>query len=339
MTALNIEADERPTAGPVSNWRAASAKPQGTIGPVPTPMSANPDDARAKALLRADEREARRRDRERRDDDVEVADAGANGVGIAKRLAPPWQIAKNAAPSPDTAASSGASSRSSSVDHKDAASSAAIETPMTTPSFPISGSANESPWRAGPSAATRGGGSPRAARSGTATAPAASRRAASTPAAQGAALAATASHPVLRRGGAHCRAMAKLPLIPVPSGVRFQPVDTGEVADRLIELADACFGGLAPDFAGPTAYPMAELIRSYLQAFGRRRPQMPVHLPGKTARAVKDGANLPVAGVIPGHRTGRSSCPTRRPRRRAVLGLGFSSPRHPRSGSRRPRPA
>ena len=99
------------------------------------------------------------------------------------------------------------------------------------------------------------------------------------------------------------RAMAKLPLIPVPSGVRFQPVDTGEVADRLIELADGAPGGLAPDFAGPTAYPMADLIRSYLQAFGRRRPQMPVHLPGKTARAVKDGANLPAAGATLGHRT------------------------------------
>jgi uncharacterized protein YbjT (DUF2867 family) len=99
------------------------------------------------------------------------------------------------------------------------------------------------------------------------------------------------------------RAMAKLPLIPVPSGVRFQPVDTGEVADRLIELADGVPAGLAPDFAGPTAYPMTELIRSYLQAFGRRRPQMPVHLPGKTARAVKDGANLPAAGATLGHRT------------------------------------
>ena len=31
--------------------------------------------------------------------------------------------------------------------------------------------------------------------------------------------------------------MAKLPVIPVPSGFRFQPVDTGEVADRLVDLA------------------------------------------------------------------------------------------------------
>lgn len=33
------------------------------------------------------------------------------------------------------------------------------------------------------------------------------------------------------------RAMAKLPAVPVPRGFRFQPVDSGEVADRLVELA------------------------------------------------------------------------------------------------------
>ena len=99
------------------------------------------------------------------------------------------------------------------------------------------------------------------------------------------------------------RAMAKLPLIPIPSGIRFQPVDTGEVADRLIELADGAPIGLAPDFGGPTAYPMADLVRSYLQAVGRHRALMPVRLPGKTARAVKDGANLPAADATLGHRT------------------------------------
>src|ERR1700733_13433867 len=97
------------------------------------------------------------------------------------------------------------------------------------------------------------------------------------------------------------RAMARLPLIPVPSGIRFQPVDTGEVADRLIELADGDPVGLAPDFAGPTAHPMGHLIRGSLRAVGRHRALMPVRLPGKTARAVKDGANLPAADAVLGH--------------------------------------
>src|SRR4051794_36367139 len=33
------------------------------------------------------------------------------------------------------------------------------------------------------------------------------------------------------------RQMAKLPVVPVPSGFQFQPVDTDEVAERLVELA------------------------------------------------------------------------------------------------------
>ena len=41
------------------------------------------------------------------------------------------------------------------------------------------------------------------------------------------------------------RRMARLPLIPVPAGMRFQPVDAGEVADRLVELALGTPAGLA----------------------------------------------------------------------------------------------
>ena len=42
VSALTSEADDRPTAGRPGDWRAASAKPQGTIAPVPTPMAAKP---------------------------------------------------------------------------------------------------------------------------------------------------------------------------------------------------------------------------------------------------------------------------------------------------------
>jgi uncharacterized protein YbjT (DUF2867 family) len=88
------------------------------------------------------------------------------------------------------------------------------------------------------------------------------------------------------------RQMAKLPVIPVPSGFRFQPVDTGEVAARLVELAMGAPAGLVPDIGGPRAYAMADLVRSYLRATGKHRPIMPVRIPGKAARAIRDGANL-----------------------------------------------
>jgi uncharacterized protein YbjT (DUF2867 family) len=86
--------------------------------------------------------------------------------------------------------------------------------------------------------------------------------------------------------------MSKLPVIPVPSGFRFQPVDAGEVADRLVELALSTPAGLVPDIAGPRVYAMADLVRSYLQASGRRRPIVPVRLPGRAAKAFRAGANL-----------------------------------------------
>ena len=88
------------------------------------------------------------------------------------------------------------------------------------------------------------------------------------------------------------RSMAKLPVVPLPSGFQFQPIDEEEVAARLVELALGMPAGLVPDMAGPKVYSMAELLRGYLQASHQHRPIIPVWLPGKAARAVRAGANL-----------------------------------------------
>ncbi len=96
--------------------------------------------------------------------------------------------------------------------------------------------------------------------------------------------------------------MARLPVIPVPAGFRFQPVDAGEVADRLVELALGTPAGLAPDMAGPRVYTVPGLLHPYLRARGKRRPMVPVPLPGKAARAVRAGANLAPDRAV-GHRT------------------------------------
>lgn len=88
------------------------------------------------------------------------------------------------------------------------------------------------------------------------------------------------------------RQMARLPVIPVPAGFRFQPVDAGEVAARLVELALGAPAGLVPDIAGPRVYGMAELVRGYLRARRTHRPIVPLRSPGKAARAVRAGANL-----------------------------------------------
>jgi uncharacterized protein YbjT (DUF2867 family) len=88
------------------------------------------------------------------------------------------------------------------------------------------------------------------------------------------------------------QAMAKLPLIPVPAGFRFQPVDAAEVADPLVELALGAPAGLVPAIAGPLVYDLADLVRGYLRAVGKHRPIVRVPVPGKAADAIRDGANL-----------------------------------------------
>jgi uncharacterized protein YbjT (DUF2867 family) len=96
--------------------------------------------------------------------------------------------------------------------------------------------------------------------------------------------------------------VSKLPVIPVPGGLRFQPVDSGEVAARLAELTLGEPAGLVPNLAGPKVYEMRDLIRGYLKARGKHRLMVPVPLPGKAGRAYRAGENLSLDAVV-GQRT------------------------------------
>lgn len=84
-------------------------------------------------------------------------------------------------------------------------------------------------------------------------------------------------------------ALSKLPVVLVPSGTRCQPVDPGEVADRLVELTLGAPAGRVPDFAGPTVYPAADLARDWLRAAGKRRVVLPVRVPGRIGAAWRAG--------------------------------------------------
>jgi len=99
------------------------------------------------------------------------------------------------------------------------------------------------------------------------------------------------------------QAMAMLPMIPVPGGLRFQPVDSREVAARLVELTLDQPSGLVPDLTGPKVYGIAELSRGYLRLRGKRRLMMPVRMPGKAGRAYRAGENLTLEGATVGKRT------------------------------------
>lgn len=97
--------------------------------------------------------------------------------------------------------------------------------------------------------------------------------------------------------------MAKLPLVPAP-GMRLEPIDVRDVAQRLVELTLGQPAGLVAEMAGPKVYTMDDVIRSYLGATGRRRPVLGMRMPGKAGRAYREGVNLaPPAGAMHGDRT------------------------------------
>jgi uncharacterized protein YbjT (DUF2867 family) len=86
--------------------------------------------------------------------------------------------------------------------------------------------------------------------------------------------------------------LSKPPIMPVFGGMSFQPVDSGEVADHLAELALGAPAGLVPAIGGPRVYPMDDLARSYLEATGRSKPVFGMPIFGAAARAQKSGVNL-----------------------------------------------
>jgi uncharacterized protein YbjT (DUF2867 family) len=91
--------------------------------------------------------------------------------------------------------------------------------------------------------------------------------------------------------------LARLPIVPAPRDFRCQPIDTGEVADRLVELALGPPSGRVPDIGGPEVSTWAEMVRQYLRAAGRRRPVVEVWLP--MMKAIRAGGLL-VGGGAPG---------------------------------------
>jgi uncharacterized protein YbjT (DUF2867 family) len=80
------------------------------------------------------------------------------------------------------------------------------------------------------------------------------------------------------------------PVALLPKGFVLQPIDTGEVADRLVELALSAPAGRAPDVGGPEVRTFADLAHSYQEATGRHRRLVEVPVPGKIARAFREGA-------------------------------------------------
>jgi uncharacterized protein YbjT (DUF2867 family) len=88
------------------------------------------------------------------------------------------------------------------------------------------------------------------------------------------------------------RFLERLPVVMMPKGLLFQPIDVGEVAERLVELALSEPARRVPDVGGPEVRNAAELARAYLEVVGRRRRVVEIPVPGKTTRAFRRGRHL-----------------------------------------------
>ncbi len=85
--------------------------------------------------------------------------------------------------------------------------------------------------------------------------------------------------------------LQRLPLWLLPTDFQSQPIDTGEAAQRLVELALDKPAGYAPDIAGPQVMRVGEIIRTWQAVTGVRRPVLYLPLPGKVAAGFRRGYN------------------------------------------------
>jgi uncharacterized protein YbjT (DUF2867 family) len=102
-------------------------------------------------------------------------------------------------------------------------------------------------------------------------------------------LRATQFHDFVLKG---IRLLQRLPVVITPKELPFQPIDTGEAAGRLVEIALASPAGRVPDVGGPEILTFARLTETYLEVAGRRRRVVEVPLPLRAARAWRGGAQL-----------------------------------------------
>jgi uncharacterized protein YbjT (DUF2867 family) len=102
-------------------------------------------------------------------------------------------------------------------------------------------------------------------------------------------LRATQFHPLV---DAIFSVLSRLPVIPIPARTAGQPVDPGEVADRLVTLIEAGPDRRISEFGGPEVLRGAEPAYQWLRARGLRRRVVPVWIPGKVGLGFRAGYHL-----------------------------------------------
>jgi len=94
--------------------------------------------------------------------------------------------------------------------------------------------------------------------------------------------------------------LVRLPVAVLPRDFQFQPIDAGEVAERMVQHLAGGPSGRLPDMGGPQVRSFGDLARAWLKARGRRALVLPLPLIGQTAAGFRDGYNC-----TPEHAEGR----------------------------------
>jgi len=87
-------------------------------------------------------------------------------------------------------------------------------------------------------------------------------------------------------------ALGKVPFIRlVPKAFKFQPIETGEVAERMVEYAAKGPSGRLPDLGGPELLTLGEMAGAWKQATGDGKPLVNLVTMGGMAAGFKAGYN------------------------------------------------
>jgi uncharacterized protein YbjT (DUF2867 family) len=87
-------------------------------------------------------------------------------------------------------------------------------------------------------------------------------------------------------------ALNRFPLVlPAPTDFQTQPIDVGEVAERLVEIVAAPPAGMLPDIAGPETLRLGDMAKVWLKAQGLRRPIVHLPIPAAWAAGFRKGYN------------------------------------------------
>lgn len=84
--------------------------------------------------------------------------------------------------------------------------------------------------------------------------------------------------------------VSRLPIWPLPTKWRLQPIDVGEAAVQIARHATTDAAGRVPDIGGPSVLQVRELAEAYREVRGRRSPIVRIPIPGRVSSAFRTEA-------------------------------------------------